>query len=269
MALRVGIALEGGGMRCAAQAGALMVLMQAGIQPACYAGCGTGALIAALAASGELSEKALHPFQAAASYNALFRNMRLNRCLHNQFSNLILREMPPLAMPTVDLETGIVQVLASMLPIRSDPRPWSRQALLYTAVRAAMATPGVLPPVNWRSRMLAGGDLLRNTLPAILHAMGADVSVCIRVLDAGCAQHETKPAALAICANAIVAAPPHHYDLLMTLGNYEKGYSVLGKQDVQALYGMGMVAAQKMMPSVKVITGQLGAKILQFPGLTQ
>lgn len=269
MALRLGIALEGGGMRCAAQASALMTLIQAGIQPSCYAGCGAGALIATLAAGGELSERALRPFYAAASYHASLRNVRLNRCLRNQFGNLILRDMPSLAMPTMDLETGVVQVLASVLPMRSDPRPWSRQALLSSAVRAAMATPGVLPPINWRSRMLMGGGQLRATLPAILHAMGADVSICIRVLDAGCALHETNSAALAVCAHAMVAAPPHHYDLLMTMGNFEKGHGVLGRQDVQALYDMGRIAAQKMIPCVKAITGQLGAKILQFPGMTQ
>lgn len=269
MAIRLGIALEGGGVRCAAQVGALMALTQAGIAPVCYTGCGTGALVAALAVTGKLSESSLRPFHNAASYCAPLRNARIGRCLETQFGSLILRDVPALAMPTIDMESGVVQVLASILPTRMDSRPWSRQALVASAVRAAMATPGVLPPVCWRSRLLCGGGQLRGTLPGILHAMGADITICIRVLDTGCARHETHSAALALCAHALAAAPPPNYDFLLTINSLDKRYGVLGRQDLQALFMLGQAAALKALPGIKAVTGQTGAKILQFPQFIQ
>lgn len=269
MASRLGIALEGGGMRCAAQAGALAAMLAAGLQPSCFAGCGAGALVAAIAATGEITDDILQAFKGAASYNALMRDARINGALQNHFGGRALREARPLAMPTVDLETGIVQVFSSVLPERPDPRPWSRQALLSGAVRAAMATPGVLKPVRWRGRVLSGGGQLRNTLPGLLQAMGADVTVGIRVLDAGCARFETHPAALALCAHAMAGSPSYSYDLLIPISNFEKSQGVLEKQDMRALFALGQSAAICLLPRIKALSGQVGAKILQFPGMLQ
>lgn len=269
MAVRLGIALEGGGMRCAAQAGVLSTMITAGIQPMCFAGCGAGALVAAIAANGEFTEKMFHTFQGVSSYNALLRNARINSCLQNHFGNRVLREAQPLAMPTVDLETGVVQVFSSVLPERPDLRPWSRQALLSGAVRAAMASPGVLKPVRWRGRILSGGGQLRNTLPSLLQAMGADITVCIRVLDAGCAQYETHPAALALCAHAMSGSPTYNYNVLIPVTGFNKTQGVLEKQDLKALFHLGQASANNALPRIKALTGQVGAKILQFPGMTQ
>jgi predicted acylesterase/phospholipase RssA len=256
-------------MRCAAQAGALTVLIAAGVQPSCLAGCGAGALVAAIAANGEFSKEMLQTFKGVACCHALIRDAKINSCLQNHFGNRVLREIRPLAMPTIDLETGIVQVFSSILPERPDPRPWSRQALVSGAVRAAMAAPGVLKPVRWRGRILAGGGQLRNTLPGLLDAMGADITVCIRVLDAGCARYETHPAALALCAHAVAGSPVYNYNILIPIEGFDKTQGVLEKQDIRTLFQLGQVAAISAVPRIKSLTGQAGAKILQFPGMIQ
>ena len=267
MASRLGVALEGGGMRCAAQAGALFSMTAAGILPSCFAGCGAGALVAAIAATGEFTDGLLRTFKGSVSLKALIRDAKINSSLQNHFGSRLLREAHPLAMPTVDLETGIVQVFSSILPERPDHRPWSRQALLSGAVRAAMAAPGVLKPVRWRGRVLSGGGHLRTTLPGLLRAMGADITVGIRVLDAGCAQYETHPAALALCAHAMTGSLADDYDLLIPIMGFEKGQGVLEKQDMHALFLLGQNAVLNMLPRIKALTGQVGAKILRFPGM--
>ncbi len=266
MALRLGVALEGGGARCAAQAGALAALSELGILPSYYAGCGAGALVAALAATGTLSEQAVLNFQKALCYSGFLRERRLHRLLRDTFGESLLRDTPPVAMPTVDLETGAVQVLASMLPVRPDPRPWSRQSLVAGAVRAAMATPGALPPVRWRGRRLLGGGMLRGTLPTILRTMGAERVLVVRVLDAGCAAHETHPAAQAICACAMVAMPPPPCDICITVTGYAPDQGVLDPKTVRLLWDAGRAAALRALPALREMLGDHDGKILPFPG---
>lgn len=265
MAMRLGIALEGGGARCAAQAGALLALHEMGIRPSLYAGCGAGALVAALAACDMLSEEAIRPFAKAARWHAASRTRIINRRLRAQFGAIPLKDARPLAMPTIDMQSGAVQVLSSMLPTRPDPRPWSRQSLASTAVRCAMAAPGVLPPVAWRAHRLCGGGHLRGTLPTILRAMGADQMVCIRVLDAGCAQYETHPAALALCAHAMVAMPPSAYDMIISVEGYAPHVGVLDTRTVSALFEAGRAAAIRALPSLELLTGNKAGKIVLFP----
>jgi|GEM_PF-3405900 len=267
MPMRLGIALEGGGARCAAQAGALMALGEMGIVPMAYAGCGAGALVAALAACSMLKEKTVTDFGAAVRQSATLRNGVLNRRLRERFEGMLLRDAHGLALPTVDMESGAVQVLSSMLPVRPDPRPWSRQALVGAAVRYAMATPGVLPPMAWRGRRLCGGGQLRGTLPTLLRAMGAEHVLCIRVLDAGCAQHETRAAAQALCSHAMVVAPPPGVDMMVTIGNYEPGRGVLDQGTIAPLLEVGKIAAVKALPTLEALIGSRVGKIVLFPGM--
>jgi predicted acylesterase/phospholipase RssA len=266
MQMRLGVALEGGGVRCAAQAGALLALAEAGIRPALCAGCGAGALVAALAATGQLNKKQILDFAKVAAWPGFLRERALNKRLRARFGEATLRDARHLALPTIDLETGAVQVLASMLPIGPDPRPWSRQSSLGGAVRAAMATPGVLRPLHWRGRRLSGGGQLRGTLPTLLTAMGAQETLLIRVLDAGCAKHEIRPVALAALSHAVVAAPPPRCGLLIQVADYAPGRGALDVRAAEMLFEMGYQAGKQALPRLQSLLGRLGGKILPFPG---
>ncbi len=265
MVIRIGVALPGGGMRCAAQAGVLIKLFEMGIRPAYYAGCGAGALVAALAATDALSDKQVETFSKAARYNARCRALTLERLLRKTFGAVPLREANGLAMPTIDLETGAVQVLASALPVIPDPRPWSRQAMIANAVRASMGTPGVLAPVNWRGRKLSGGGSLRGTLPTILRAMGAERIIVIQTMDVGCAQIETHPAALALCAHAMVAAPPPACDMLISVSGIMPGCGVLDTKTARPMLEAGKLAGIKALPGLEMLMGPQLGKIVPFP----
>lgn len=263
--MRLGIALEGGGVRCMAQVGVLLTLLEAGIRPFAVAGCGAGALVAAMTASGTLSENAAKDFAKSAYRFTRLRAASVDSRLRAHFGGHSMREMGPVALPSIDMETGVVQVLSSVLPIRPDPRPWSRQALITTAVRASMAAPGAMPPVSWRSRRLLGGGQLRNTLPELLLAMGAERLITVRVLAAGCGQAETRRAALCLCAHALVAPEPPPADLVITIGGYERGSGVLSRRDAAAFLAAGRMAGMRALPQVRRLLGEERGKILSFP----
>jgi len=263
--MRLGVALEGGGVRCAAQAGVLLGLFQAGIKPFAYAGCGAGALVAALAATGTLREDVALGFAKGGHRWGRLRLASLDSRLQSHFGGHSMREMAPVALPTIDMETGSLQILSSALPVRPDPRPWSRQALIATAVRAAMATPGALPPVSWRARRLIGGGQLRPVLPELLLALGAERLLTIRVLDTGCAQLETHPAALAICAHALTAQKPPTTDMMIVIGGYEKGSGALDRKSAGAFFEAGRLAGQQALPQIQRMIGHEKGKIIAFP----
>lgn len=263
----LGISLEGGGMRCMAQVGLLLELEAAGIVPDMYTGCGTGALVAAMAASHTLSEAAAMEFSKSAHGNARLRAMSIESRLRTHFGGHAMREAEPLALPSLDMETGNQQVLSSILPARPDPRPWSRQALITTAVRASMSPPGLMPPTTWRTRRLIGGGQLRDALPGLLLAMGATRILTVRVLDVGCVQAETDPQALSICAHAIEAPLPPHTDMLIVIGGYENGSGVLCRKNAQAYLEAGQLAARKALPQIQRMLGREKGKIVAFPGL--
>lgn len=263
--MRLGVAIESGGARCAAAAGVLLALQEAGIVPWAYAGCGAGGLVAALAACGELDEQAALRYAQAAGRLRGVRAGRVRDAVCRQLGNRLLREQPPLALPCIDLESGAVQVLASRLPVRPDPRPWSRQAHVSTAVLATLAAPGVMPPVPWRGRFLCGGGATRGLLPQLLCALGADVVLAVRVLGAGCGQWERHRTAQAICAHALIAAPPPRGEVVIALENYGPGKGVLDCARLPEFLEAGRLAARQALPALRRLTC-LGGNILLFPG---
>lgn len=264
--MRLGFALEGGGVRCMAQAGVLCALLEDGIRPYAYAGCGAGALVAALAASGTLTEESAMAFAKRAYRVKRLRVSLINAQLHTHFGGHSMREIGPVALPAIDQETGMVQVLSSVLPVIPDPRPWSRQSLIGTAIRASMAAPGVSPPVVWRTRRLSGGGFLRELLPELLSAMGAERTVTVRVLDVGCARMEKHAESLYLCAHALALPPPPVTDMLITIGGYEAGSGVLNRKAAGAFFEAGRLAAQKAIPQLRRMLGEERGKILVFPG---
>ncbi|GHU74490.1 hypothetical protein AGMMS49992_16090 [Clostridia bacterium] len=201
----LGIALEGGGVRCAAQAGALAALAEKRVAPDIIAGCGAGAWVAALYAMGARGDglrTAMRDIKQAGSWMTRIRpagwrlfahgrvdklgllNMsRVERILRWQTQEAKLADLPmPLAIPTWDVESGEEQLLASRLPERPSAMAWNRQATVAQAVRAAMTAPGFCEPAIWRGRMLTGGMGHWQTLPDALRDLGADKILRIRVV---------------------------------------------------------------------------------------
>lgn len=260
--MRLGIALEGGGARCAAQLGVMTALQEAGIAPYAFAGCGAGALAAAACTLSRPAEEVF------AIFNGCVRRGKLRpdalRCAVERFSGeRMLSAAGRLAMPACDLETGCVRVYASMFPVRQDPHPWSRQPSLSSALCAALALPGALPPTFLNGRALCGGGMLRSHLPALLRAMGAEQVLCVRV--AGFTGAEPGDMARLI-RSATLFSPPGDADSILTLENALPEVSVLDTRAMAALYTAGLNTARLALPALLGNASPLRGHIVRFPG---
>jgi predicted acylesterase/phospholipase RssA len=279
--LMLGIALEGGGARCAAQAGALAALADKHSAPDAVAGCGCGAWVAALFAMGARGEglrSAVRDIKQAGDWmtrqrlagwrlfahgridgQGILPMKRVEKVLRWQTLDAKLTELKtPLAIPTWDVESGEEQLLASCLPDKPSAMAWNRQATLAQAVRAAMTAPGFCEPVLWRGRLLTGGMCRWQTLPDALRDLGADKILRIRVVtlkDAG-----LDPLTMAASSNL----PRDEDDDGVLNIKLPAGSHLLDCSNVELYFDIGYRAALEAKPAAMRPPTLSGGKILPF-----
>jgi len=177
----MGLALSGGGARGLAHIGVLKVLESEGIPIQYVTGTSMGGVIAAAYASGmspkEIETEALATthWRSLASLadlslprQGLFRGERLLAYFDHQFGQRTFADLDlPLALVAVDLNNGQEVIL--------------RDGLVALAVRATVALPGILAPVEVNGMRLADGGLLNNLPADVAHQMGAEVVIAVDV----------------------------------------------------------------------------------------
>jgi NTE family protein len=156
----VGIVLAGGGARGFAHIGVVKALMEAGVPFDNIGGTSMGALIAAGLACEwtieELTERMRDAFVNGNPLNdytlpliALVRGKKVSDLLQNNYGELRIEELPkPFFCVSSDLTTGRVHV--------------HRAGMLWRALRASVALPGILPPVTYHGHLLVDGGLMNN-----------------------------------------------------------------------------------------------------------
>lgn len=265
MRVRLGVAFEGGGTRCAAEFGVLRALEKAGVEVYAFAGCGAGAAAAAAGACGLAPEMCLTRLRRCVRLGNV-RERALRSALCDCFGYGEIYGHGRLAVPAFDLGTGGARVYASMFPVRPDPHPWSRQARLSGALLAAMAVPGVLRPVELGGRRLAGGGMLRALLPQLLLALGADRVLCVRVAGGEGNRAERGKSAQAVRAGALFSPEPACADWTLALENKCASAGVLDAHGTDALFEAGYNAAASTLPALCRQRPAPIGKILRFPG---
>lgn len=276
----IGLALEGGGVRCAAQAGALAALSELGFAPDVIAGCGAGAWVAslyALGARGPELLRAVRDVRQAGSWmvrssgrlrwmitghlpaTGFFSLERAQRMLRWQSMDAPLQDMAlPLAVLAWDVDSASIQVLASMLPQQPTLYAWSRHGTVSQAVGASMAIPGLAAPVLWRGRRLAGGSFLWPSLDPALEAMGATRTLRLRVLSAGDARDDL----LAIALSPNLAQPQKQEDVLLLPLPTQSG--LLDFAWMEQHYRIGYQHIHNCVPLLERIWRYKGGKLLPF-----
>lgn len=151
----IGLALCGGGMKCAAHLGVLQVMEELGLRPALLAGSSMGAVIGALYASGRSPRKAAEElcrvpmsdvFLGGLPVPWLNHARRLRRLLLRVFGDQRIEDLPhPLLITACDLVTGA--------PV------WIDRGSLVDALYASCAIPGLFSPVVNGDQVLADGCL--------------------------------------------------------------------------------------------------------------
>jgi len=179
--LRLGLALSGGGARGLAHIGVLKVLEREGIAVDCLAGTSMGGVIAAAYAAGmspgELEKEALaatrlrHLVSLAdpgLPEGGLLRGERLRAYFERHLGQWTFSDLRlPLTLVAVDLNTGQEVLL--------------RQGSVAQALRATVAIPGLLAPVELDGQRLVDGGVLNNLPVDAVRQMGAEAIVAVDV----------------------------------------------------------------------------------------
>ena len=174
--LKVGLALGAGSARGFAHIGVLRVLEREGVPVDALAGTSIGAVVGAMWASGMSADAVAESLTAAGRsllrvtvpYASLFSNRNLQRSLRGAFGDRLIEDLTlPFAAVAVDLATRQPVAL--------------HQGLLWRAVLASAAIPGIFPPVQHNGRALIDG-VVRDPLPTgVVADLGGDVIVGVRL----------------------------------------------------------------------------------------
>jgi NTE family protein len=156
----VGLVLAGGGARGFAHIGIMKALQEAGVPFDHLGGTSMGAIIAAGVAAEwdlqELSDRVRAAFVDAnplSDYTfpliALVRGKRVSTLLQEAFGDVRIEELAkPFFCVSSDLTTGRIHE--------------HRSGLLWRALRASVALPGILPPVTHHGHLLVDGGVMNN-----------------------------------------------------------------------------------------------------------
>lgn len=170
--LSVGLALGAGGAKGYAHIGVVRGLQRAGVPFDCVSGCSIGAPLAAGVAAGwsldeirstldSVSAKAVRP-------NMPFVSILTSRSIRSELRTVTedarFEDLPtPLGIVAVDIETGEEVLL--------------RRGLVWPAMVASMAYPGIYEPVRIGNRYLVDGGVLNPVPVSAAVTLGADVVI--------------------------------------------------------------------------------------------
>ncbi|HWY62355.1 MAG TPA: patatin-like phospholipase family protein [Rhizomicrobium sp.] len=169
----VGLVLAGGGARGFAHIGIIKALTEAGVPFDHVGGTSMGAIIAAGLAQEwdvqQLTERMREVFVTNNPLNdftlpliALVRGKKASTMLQKHFGDVRIEELPkPFFCVSSDLTTGRIHE--------------HRAGVLWRALRATVALPGILPPVTFHGHLLVDGGVMNNLPVDVMreHAMGA------------------------------------------------------------------------------------------------
>lgn len=177
--LKVGLALGGGSAKGYAHLGVLRTLLRAGLPVDYIAGTSIGAAVAGFYALGlDLDESVsmwdkLGPkaFRPRPSTRSLLSMWSLTRGVRAHCGEARIEDLRvPLAITAADVSTGEEVVF--------------REGLLWPAVLASMAIPGVFPAQRIGRHMLVDGGVFHPVPTGVVADMGADLVVGVRLSQA-------------------------------------------------------------------------------------
>jgi NTE family protein len=183
--LKVGLALGGGSAKGYAHLGVLAALQNAGLPIDCLAGTSIGAAVASIHALGYEGDEALEimdslgsrAFRPHLSTRSLLSVRALRRGMRGVCGERRIEDLPmPLAITAADVATGEEVVL--------------RRGLVWPAVLASMAIPGIFPAQRIGDRILIDGGVVQPVPSNVAADLGADVVVGVRLMHASDVQVE-------------------------------------------------------------------------------
>jgi NTE family protein len=172
----VGLALGAGGVKGYAHVGVLQALERLGIVPDYVAGTSIGSAVAALHAFG------YRPAAAAEALDSLgMATFRLTVPTRALLSSSGLRSRLRDIAGTRRIEDADVPLAIMAADIVSREEVVFRRGLVWQAVLASAAIPGIYPPQRFGSRLLVDGGVLQPVPSNAVAAMGADIILGVKL----------------------------------------------------------------------------------------
>lgn len=173
----VGLVLAGGGARGFAHIGIIRALKEAGVPFDQLGGTSMGAIIAAGLAQEwpveELRDRMRAVFVSDNPLSdftlpliALVRGKKVSSKLREHFGEICIEELPlPFFAVSSDLTTGRIHI--------------HREGVLWRALRASVALPGILPPVTHHGHLLVDGGVMNNLPVDVMREQAMDAGPII------------------------------------------------------------------------------------------
>lgn len=176
---RIGLALGSGSARGWSHIGVIEALHEAGIEPDVVCGTSIGAMVGAAYAAGRMDD--LKKFALSLNRREIIGllDVRLigGGVLEGQAISKRLRAM---GMDT-SIESLEKPFAAVATDLASGREIWLRDGALYKAVRASIALPGLLMPVEREGRWLIDGGLVNPVPVSACRALGAEVIIAVNL----------------------------------------------------------------------------------------
>ena len=176
---RIGLALGSGAARGWAHIGVLKALTAAGIDVAVVCGSSIGAVVGAAHAAGRLAE--LEAFARGLNWRGILGQLDLRPAGGGLFAGeRISRSLIDLighaAIETLSLHYGAVAT-----ELGSGREVWLQEGDLAIAIRASMALPGVMAPVERDGQWLLDGGLVNPVPVSLCRALGAELVLAVNL----------------------------------------------------------------------------------------
>ena len=176
---RIGLALGSGSARGWAHIGVIKALAESGIEADIVCGSSVGALVGAALVTGSID--ALEDWTRRITWREMVRFLdfrpaggglitgkRLMKLFREFFGDRPIESLPlPFAAVATDLGSG--------------REVWLREGPLIEAVRASLALPGLITPVNRGTQRLLDGGLVNPVPVSLCRALGADVIIAVNL----------------------------------------------------------------------------------------
>lgn len=172
---KLGLVLGAGAARGWAHIGVLEALGELGVKPDIVCGCSSGALVAASYVTGHLPTLAklvssltwrgtLGYMDFTWSGGGLIEGRRIVRFFENNVADIAIENAKPtFGAVATDLHSG--------------RETWFTRGSIIDAVRASIALPGLLTPLQIKDRWLVDGSLVNPIPVSLCRALGADIII--------------------------------------------------------------------------------------------
>jgi len=178
IAMRIGVALGGGGARGWAHIGVLRTLIKAGFEPDVLAGTSIGAIVGGAYAAGRLDE--LEAFARSIDRRSIWRLVDVNLgkggglVIGERVAQKLAEVIGDRAIESLDKKFAAV---ATELPAGHEV--WIDTGPLIAAMRASYAMPGIFVPTTLSERPLIDGGIANPVPVSACRAMGARMVIAV------------------------------------------------------------------------------------------